>query len=467
MYKIFNKNLLILLLSITSSNYVLANLPGNISELVDSSAPAVVNITAKKEVTQRSSFGYGGIPDEMLERFGVPREYREVPQQKREAIAYGSGFILKDNYIMTNFHVVEDATEVVISLSDRREYIAEIIGVDQLSDLAVLKVKGKDLPVVNVGNSDQLKVGDWVIAIGSPFSFDFSVTAGIVSAKGRSIQNNNIGNYVPFLQTDVAINPGNSGGPLFNLEGEVVGINSQIYSRSGGYQGLAFAIPINVAVDVADQIINSGEVSRGYLGVRMSEVDSDLADALGMKKPYGALINDVEEGESADMAGLVPGDVIIEFDKKEIKFSSDLPHVVGQIKPDTKASAKIIRDGKEISLDFVLGELPINNETFVPAKTQSGSDPIGLKVVDIDRDNPSMANMPDGVIVSRVNPNSAASGKVNRGDIITMIQYKGKKYDVNDIDSFNEALDNFSTGNKIAMHLIRNGNRLIRSITLN
>jgi len=467
MYKIFNKSLVILLFSITLSNYVVANLPGNISELVDASAPAVVNITSKKEVPQRSSFGYGGIPDEMLERFGVPREFREAPQQKREAISYGSGFILKDNYIVTNFHVVEDATEVVVSLSDRREYIAEIIGVDQLSDLAVLKVKGKDLPIVNVGNSDELKVGDWVIAIGSPFSFDFSVTAGIVSAKGRSIQNNNIGNYVPFLQTDVAINPGNSGGPLFNLEGEVVGINSQIYSRSGGYQGLAFAIPINVAIDVADQIINSGEVSRGYLGVRMSEVDSDLADALGMKKPYGALINDVEEGESADIAGLVPGDVIIEFDKKEIKFSSDLPHVVGQIKPDTKASAKIIRDGKEISLDFVLGELPINNETFVPAKTQSASDPIGLKVVDIDRENPSMANMPDGVIVSRVNANSAASGKVNRGDIITMIQYKGKKYDVNDVDSFNEALDNFSTGNKIAIHLIRNGSRLIRSITLN
>ena len=467
MYKILNKVLIILFFAITSSNYVFGNLPENISELVDSSAPAVVNITAKKEVSQRSSYGYGGIPDEMLERFGIPREFRDAPQQKREAVSYGSGFILKDNYIMTNFHVVEDATEVVVSLSDRREYIAEIIGVDQLSDLAVLEVKGKNLPTVDVGNSDELKVGDWVIAIGSPFSFDFSVTAGIVSAKGRSIQNNNIGNYVPFLQTDVAINPGNSGGPLFNLEGKVVGINSQIYSRSGGYQGLAFAIPINVAIDVADQIINSGEVSRGYLGVRMSEVDSDLADALGMKKPYGALINDVEEGESADMAGLVPGDVIIEFDNKEIKFSSDLPHVVGQIKPDSRASAKVIRDGKEISLDFVLGELPINNETFIPAKTQSSSDPIGLKVVDIDRDNPSMANMPDGVIVSRVNPSSAASGKVNRGDIITMIQYKGKKFDVNGVDSFNEALNNFSSGNKIAIHLIRNGSRLITSITLN
>ena len=459
------KSFLIIILVSSSSLY--AQLPDNISELVDQSAPAVVNITAKKEISQRSSFGYGGIPDEMLERFGIPRDFREMPQQRRESVSFGSGFILKSNYILTNFHVVEDATEVVVSLSDRREYKAEIVGVDPLSDLAVLEVDGKDLPAVNVGNSDKLNVGDWVIAIGSPFSFDFSVTAGIVSAKGRSIQNNNIGNYVPFLQTDVAINPGNSGGPLFNLDGDVVGINSQIYSRSGGYQGLAFAIPINVALDVADQIINSGEVSRGYLGVRMSEVDSDLADALGMNKPYGALINDVEEGESADNAGLVPGDVIIEFDSKEIKFSSDLPHVVGQIKPDSSAKAKVIRDGKEITLDFVLGELPMTSEQFIPAKTQQSSDPLGLKVADIDRDNPSMTNMPEGVIVSRVNPNSAASGKVNRGDVITMIQYKGQKYMVYDVDSFNQALSNFSSNNKIAIHLIRNGTRLIRSVTLN
>ena len=459
------KSFLIIILA--SSTSLFAQLPDNISELVDQSAPAVVNITAKKEISQRSSFGYGGIPDEMLERFGIPRDFREMPQQRRESVSFGSGFILKSNYILTNFHVVEDATEVVVSLSDRREYKAEVVGVDPLSDLAVLQVDGKDLPYVNVGNSDKLNVGDWVIAIGSPFSFDFSVTAGIVSAKGRSIQNNNIGNYVPFLQTDVAINPGNSGGPLFNLDGDVVGINSQIYSRSGGYQGLAFAIPINVALDVADQIINNGEVSRGYLGVRMSEVDSDLADALGMNKPYGALINDVEEGESADSAGLVPGDVIIEFDSKEIKFSSDLPHVVGQIKPDSLAKAKVIRDGKEITLDFVLGELPITSEQFIPAKTQQSSDPLGLKVADIDRDNPSMTNMPDGVIVSRVNPNSAASGKVNRGDVITMIQYKGQKYMVYDVDTFNQALSNFSSNNKIAIHLIRNGTRLIRSVTLN
>ena len=442
-------------------------LPENISELVEDAAPAVVNITSKKEISQRQSYGYGGIPDEMFERFGIPRQFREMPQEKREAVSYGSGFILKDNYIMTNYHVVEDATEVIVSLSDRREFIAEIVGVDPLSDLALLVVEGKDLPKVETGNSDSLKVGDWVVAIGSPFSFDFSVTAGIVSAKGRSIQNNNIGNYVPFLQTDVAINPGNSGGPLFDLDGKVVGINSQIYSRSGGYQGLAFAIPINVAIDVANQIIEKGEVSRGYLGVRMSEVDSDLADALGMKKPYGALINDVEEGESADNAGLLPGDVIIEFDNKEIKFSSDLPHVVGQIQPDTNATAKIIRDGDEIELDFVLGELPVNKESFVPAKSQTSSDPIGIKVAEIDRENPSMANLPDGVIVSRVNPGSPASGRVTRGDLITMIQYKGKKYVIYDVESYEEALESFSSGNKIALHLNRNGSRIIRSITLN
>ncbi len=442
-------------------------LPENISELVEDAAPAVVNITSKKEISQRQSYGYGGIPDEMLERFGIPRQFREMPQEKREAVSYGSGFILKDNYIMTNYHVVEDATEVIVSLSDRREFIAEIVGVDPLSDLALLVVEGKDLPKVETGNSDSLKVGDWVVAIGSPFSFDFSVTAGIVSAKGRSIQNNNIGNYVPFLQTDVAINPGNSGGPLFDLDGKVVGINSQIYSRSGGYQGLAFAIPINVAIDVANQIIEKGEVSRGYLGVRMSEVDSDLADALGMKKPYGALINDVEEGESADNAGLLPGDVIIEFDNKEIKFSSDLPHVVGKIQPDTNATAKIIRDGDEIELDFVLGELPVNKESFVPAKSQTSSDPIGIKVAEIDRENPSMANLPDGVIVSRVNPGSPASGRVTRGDLITMIQYKGKKYVIYDVESYEEALESFSSGNKIALHLNRNGSRIIRSITLN
>ena len=458
---------ILFLIIISSTQLIAAGLPENISELVEDSAPAVVNITSKKEVTSRQMGGYGGIPDEILERFGMPRQYGQMPQQKRESISYGSGFILKEDYILTNFHVVEDATEVVVSLSDRREFKAEIIGVDPLSDLAVLKVEGKRLPKVTVGDSDKLNVGDWVVAIGSPFSFDFSVTAGIVSAKGRSIQNNNIGNYVPFLQTDVAINPGNSGGPLFDLDGKVVGINSQIYSRSGGYQGLAFAIPINVATDVADQIIQNGFVSRGYLGVRMSEVDSDLAEALGMKKPYGALINDVESGQSADLAGLMPGDVIIEFNEEEIKFSSDLPHVVGQLRPETEAEARVIRDGEEISIDFVLGELPTDKDSFIPAKSSKSKDPLGLKVADIDRDNPSMDNLPDGVIVSRVTPGSPASGRIFRGDVITMLQYRGDKYEVYEVDDFKDALEQFESGKRVAIHLNRKGSKFITSVKIN
>ena len=461
------KSLSILIIStLLIANNAFGKLPENISDLVKEASPSVVNITSKREVASRGSYGYG-IPDEFLERFGIPREFRESPQQKREALSYGSGFIFKDNYILTNYHVVEDATEVVVSLSDRREFVANVIGIDPLSDLAVLEVEGQDLPAVNIGNSDELEVGDWVVAIGSPFSFDFSVTAGIVSAKGRSIQNNNIGNYVSFLQTDVAINPGNSGGPLFNLEGGVVGINSQIYSRSGGYQGLAFSIPINVALDVADQIITNGEVKRGYLGVRMSEVDSDLADALGMSKPYGALINDVEDGESADNAGLQPGDVIIEFNKKEIKFSSDLPHVVGQIKPGSNAKGKVIRDGKTKILNFTLGELPSSNDRFIPAKATTSDDPLGLKVAEIDRDNPAMANAPDGVMVTRVNPGSPASGKILRGDIISMIQSKSKKYEIYDTDDFEFVVEELNSDDKVAVHIYRNGSRIITSLKVN
>lgn len=461
------KSLSILIIStLLIANNAFGKLPENISDLVKEASPSVVNITSKREVASRGSYGYG-IPDEFLERFGIPREFRESPQQKREALSYGSGFIFKDNYILTNYHVVEDATEVVVSLSDRREFVANVIGIDPLSDLAVLEVEGQDLPAVNIGNSDELEVGDWVVAIGSPFSFDFSVTAGIVSAKGRSIQNNNIGNYVPFLQTDVAINPGNSGGPLFNLDGGVVGINSQIYSRSGGYQGLAFSIPINVALDVADQIITNGEVKRGYLGVRMSEVDSDLADALGMSKPYGALINDVEDGESADNAGLQPGDVIIEFNKKEIKFSSDLPHVVGQIKPGSNAKGKVIRDGKTKILNFTLGELPSSNDRFIPAKATTSDDPLGLKVAEIDRDNPAMANAPDGVMVTRVNPGSPASGKILRGDIISMIQSKSKKYEIYDTDDFEFVVEELNSDDKVAVHIYRNGSRIITSLKVN
>ena len=444
---------------------VQAALPENISDLVETSAPAVVNITSKKEVSMRSR---ENLFDEFERRFGIPRTFPQVPQQPqtREAVSYGSGFIFKDQYLLTNFHVVEDATEIIVSLNDRREFLAEVVGVDPLSDLAVLKIDGKSLPKVKIGKSEDVKVGDWVVAIGSPFSFDFSVTAGIISAKGRSIQNQNIGNYVPFIQTDVAINPGNSGGPLFDLDGEVIGINAQIYSRSGGYQGLAFAIPIDVAMEVADQLIDDGVVKRGYLGVRVAEVDNDLALALGMDKPFGALINDVEKGESADKGGLLPGDVITEFNGKEIKFSSDLPHVVGRIKPGTRSRAKVIRSGESKTLTFSLGELPTDERSFIPARAEASSDPLGLRLEDLNDENSQASDPEEGVVVTRVTPGSAAAGKIMRGDIITDVIVSGDRKPVIDIDSFEEIVDSLSSGDKIALVGRRSGNRFFVAITV-
>ena len=444
---------------------VQAALPENISELVETSAPAVVNITSKKEVSMRSR---ENLFDEFERRFGIPRTFPRVPQQPqtREAVSYGSGFIFKDQYLLTNFHVVEDATEIIVSLNDRREFLAEVVGVDPLSDLAVLKIDGKSLPKVKIGKSEDVKVGDWVVAIGSPFSFDFSVTAGIISAKGRSIQNQNIGNYVPFIQTDVAINPGNSGGPLFDLDGEVIGINAQIYSRSGGYQGLAFAIPIDVAMEVADQLIDDGVVQRGYLGVRVAEVDNDLALALGMDKPFGALINDVEKGESADKGGLLPGDVITEFNGKEIKFSSDLPHVVGRIKPGTRSRAKVIRSGESKTLIFSLGELPTDERSFIPARAEASSDPLGLRLEDLNDENSQASDPEEGVVVTRVTPGSSAAGKIMRGDIITDVIVSGDRKPVIDIDSFEEIVDSLSSGDKIALVGRRSGNRFFVAITV-
>ena len=456
---------LILIAGITFNLNAASGFPSAISELVESAAPAVVNITSKKEVKMRNNpRGF----DEFERFFGIPRGYPQPQEpQTREAVSYGSGFIFKEGYLLTNFHVIDEATEITVSLNDRREYLAEVVGIDPLSDLAVLKISGKNLPKVSIGDSENLKVGDWVVAIGSPFSFDFSVTAGIVSAKGRSIQNQNIGNYVPFIQTDVAINPGNSGGPLFDLDGKVVGINSQIYSRSGGYQGLAFAIPIDVAMEVAEQIIATGVVARGYLGVRIGEVDNDLAEALSMDKPYGALITDVEKGESGADAGLQPGDVILEFDGREIKFGSDLPHVVGRIQPKSKANAKVIRDGKTITLKFVLGELPADQRTFVPAKAEVSSDPLGLKIENLSADN-TKPNAPDeGVLVIRVNNGSPASGKITKGDIITEVITKGKRYAIEDATSFESLVAKFSSGDKLAIVGRRNGNRFFVAVTVN
>ena len=434
----------------------------DVTELVEDTAPAVVNITSKREVSLGANNYFRGIPEEFERFFGIPRDFNPEPRT-RESVAYGSGFFYKDNFLLTNYHVVNDATEVIVSLNDRREFVAEVVGVDMLSDIAVLKIEGDKLPSLRMGKSKRLKVGESVIAIGSPFSFDFSVTAGIVSAKGRSIQNQNIGNYVPFIQTDVAINPGNSGGPLFNLDGEVVGINSQIYSRSGAYQGVSFAIPIDVAIEVAEQIINKGEVSRGYLGVRMSEVDSDLAQALGMEKPYGALINSIEKDQSADNADLKAGDVIIEFNGEEVKFAGDLPHIVGRLEPGSQANAQIIRNGKEITLEFTLGKLENAQASFTPAKFETSNNPIGLQVENL---SDATDEIDHGVAVSTVDSDSASSGKIFEGDIITDIQAGFQRFKVEDAKDFNEIIKKFETGDKIAIFGYRDNSRFIVPITV-
>src|SRR5690606_16325520 len=273
-----------------------------------------------------------------------------------ERTSLGSGFIIsKDGYILTNNHVIQNADEIIVRLNDRRTLEAKLIGADETTDLALLKVEAKDLPTVRLGNSDALEVGEWVVAIGSPFGFDYSVTAGIVSAKGRSLPNDN---YVPFIQTDVAINPGNSGGPLFNLDGKVVGINSQIYTRSGGFMGVSFAIPINVAMEVSEQLKDKGRVSRGWLGVVIQEVNKELAESFGLEKAAGALVAQIVPGSPADSADLQNGDIITHFNGKPILMSSDLPHQVGRVKPGSKVSMDVVRNGKRRKVSVTIGTLP-------------------------------------------------------------------------------------------------------------
>ena len=300
----------------------------NFANLAEDASPGVVNITSTKTVKNRNSYGRGlGDPryDEFLERFFGQQPRPSTPREDtRPVVSTGSGFFISaDGFLLTNNHVVEDADEITVSLGDRREFKAEVIGADERSDVALLKIDAEDLPFLKIGNSKQLKVGEWVVAIGSPFQLRFSVTSGIVSAKGRSIPNGSDSTYVPFIQTDVAINPGNSGGPLFNLAGEVVGINSQIYTRSGGYMGVSFAIPIDYAIDVADQLKEKGYVARGWLGVSIQEINSELAEALEMDVPKGALISQIINDSPAEKSGLKEEDVILFFDGEEIFYSSD------------------------------------------------------------------------------------------------------------------------------------------------
>ena len=457
-FKIFLFSIFISALSIVEAR----ELP-NFSDLAEDASPAVVNITSTRTVSQRNSYGRGfGDPryDEFFERFFGQQPRPSVPRENsRPVVSTGSGFIISsDGYLLTNNHVVEDADEVKVSLGDRREYKAEIIGTDPRSDVAVLKIDAEDLPTLKIGKSEKLRVGEWVVAIGSPFQLRFSVTSGIVSAKGRSIPNGSDSTYVPFIQTDVAINPGNSGGPLFNLDGEAIGINSQIYTRSGGYMGVSFAIPIDYAMDVADQLRENGYVARGWLGVSIQEVTSELAEALGMEIPKGALVSQIIEDSPAEKSGLKEEDVILFFDGEEIFYSSDLPLTVGFIRPESKVNAMILRDGKKKTVQVTVGELP-KDPALAFENTQQNF--LGLVVENQANDN--QRSSVEGVLVTSVDPDGIAyESGIRRGDII----YSLARTRIENVNEFKEVLSELDNQRRTTIGISRNGNKRILSLNL-
>ncbi|MCP4766003.1 MAG: DegQ family serine endoprotease [Gammaproteobacteria bacterium] len=422
--------------------------------IVDSAKDSVVNISTRMKAKTSSSKEYDlpelpeGSPfGELFEKFF---EHDEQERRGREAQSLGSGFIIsEDGYILTNHHVIAGADEVIVRMSNRKEYLAKIIGSDEASDIAVIKVEADDdLPVLTFGDSDELKVGEWVLAIGSPFGFDHSVTAGIVSAKGRSLPSDN---YVPFIQTDVAINPGNSGGPLFNLDGEVIGINSQIYSRTGGFMGLSFAIPIEMAVDVASQIKETGSVSRGWLGVLIQEVTRELAESFGMENPHGALVAKVLADSPADAAGLQVGDVIVEFNGKQVMRSSGLPPLVGRAKVGAEAQVTVIRDKKERKIGVTIAELPttITQAAYTPEGDEIMEDTaLGMKVEELSSDARKRLKIKGGVQVVDVDQSGPASeAGIQKGDVIVMIDNKA----IESIDEFEAVTDGLQSGKSVAL----------------
>ena len=462
----FTFSVLALLLSFNLESF--ANQLPSFSDLADKSSPSVVNISSSKTVKSYSNRGFGprGFEDPFYDDF-FKRFFGEAPnqgQREREVRSGGSGFIISnDGYLLTNNHVVKDADEIIVSLSDRREYKAQLIGSDLRSDVALLKIEAENLPVVSIGNSKDLRVGEWVVAIGSPFQLNFSVTAGIVSAKGRSIPNGSDSSYVPFIQTDVAINPGNSGGPLFNMEGQVVGINSQIYTRSGGYMGVSFSIPIDYAMDVVEQLKKDGTVSRGWLGVSIQEITSEFAKSLGMEVPKGALVSQVLDGSPAERAGFQVRDVIIEFDGVEIIYSGDLPQTVGSIKPGSKIEAKIIREGKIKKINVVVGELP---ETPILTKNlpQDSSGTLGIVVKELSLEQRKEMKLSHGILVTEVDPSGlAASQGIQKGDVIT---YIGNSKIRNNRD-LSKALEKAKEeSNSVMIGIVKNGIQTFRSLKL-
>jgi serine protease Do len=391
----------------------------DVADLVEKHGPAVVNISTTKMVKRGSENFPFVVPDEedmqeFFRRFfpgGPHGPMKEIPTR-----GAGSGFIVSpDGYILTNAHVVRNADEVEVKLIDKRKFSAKVIGADDRTDIAVIKITASSLPTVKLGDPSKLRVGEAVAAIGSPFGFENSVTAGIVSAKGRSLPSEN---YVPFIQTDVPINPGNSGGPLFNMRGEVVGVNSQIYSRNGGYQGVSFAIPIDVAMEVADQLKGGGKVSRGWLGVVIQEVTADLADSFGLDRPRGALIAQVLEDSPAERSGLAASDVILNFDGKAVENSSDLPRMVGMVKPGSKIPVEVWRKGKAQTLQVVLGELPAEDQ--VAGKDSRSYSRGGLALAELSAEQRRELKLDHGLLVEDATGDAARAG-IRVGDIVLAV----------------------------------------------
>jgi len=388
------------------------------SVLVERNADTVVNIRADGKVSRAPT-----PPDQASPfPFPFPTPPGAQPPDGQPPVQHGmgSGFIVSaDGYIVTNHHVVADAEQITVKLSDKREYAAKLIGSDKQSDVALLKIDADGLPVASIGKSAQLKVGQWVFAIGAPFGLERTATQGIVSALGRSLPNEN---YVPFIQTDVAVNPGNSGGPLFDTAGRVVGINSQIYSRSGGYMGLSFAIPIDVAIDVVQQLKEHGKVERGWLGIQLQQITQDLARSFGLDRPRGALVAGVTAGSPADNAGFKTGDVIVAYGNVAIEDSSDLPPLVGATHPGETRSFTVMRNGKERQLDVKLGKLEERGVKVAVNDTQAAEgSALNLTVSDLATDELKQRGVDNGVLVRSVGPGMAADAGVRPGDILVQL----------------------------------------------
>ncbi len=447
-----------LLMSLSAWSTAHARSLPEFTDIVEQSSPAVVNISTTQTMkSRRPQFPHGQAPipegtpfDDFFRRFFG--EEGEMPEEFNSR-SLGSGFIISDDgYLLTNHHVIKDADEIIVRLSDRRELKAEVVGSDPRSDVAVLKIDANDLPVVRIGRSSDVKVGEWVLAIGSPFDFDHSVTAGIVSALQRSLPSEN---YVPFIQTDVAINPGNSGGPLFNLDGEVVGVNAQIYSRTGGFMGLSFAIPIDLAMDVVAQLKTNGKVSRGWLGILIQDVTRDLAESFGMDRPEGALVSQVLPNSPAKKAGLQVGDVIVEFNRRRVADSGSLPPIVGRTEVGQEVPVKVVREGKTRTIDVTIAELPADEDIKLAesAPDEAKSDNrLGVFVSELTQEQrDELEGKKSGVSVNEVKSGPGRDAGLRRGDIILMINNE----DVKDLSQFQQLVKKLPAGKSVPMLVYR------------